>query len=203
MKEIMVTVHRDRSCRGVNSEGGFKGKGTTLAAVGLLRKALPLKSFLGKFSPRAQAWERHPRKAVQSRQRSAASPSLSQAFLPVNSPAGTGRVGLGAWPQCVEQGAGRHLSLSSRPWSNPGQARGVMHEANPPLSVDEQEVGVHPSCPGQRHLHPRMADPFPGSDSGRLSQRVTQTTEAAGPGHRSSPDHRQAWQSRPRAPSCR
>lgn len=61
----------------VNSEGGPKEKGTTLAAVGLLRKALPPKSFLGKFSPRAQTWEGHPRKAGQPRQRSAASLSLS------------------------------------------------------------------------------------------------------------------------------
>ena len=132
----------------VNSEGGSKEKGTTLAAAGLLRKALPLKSFLGKVSHRAQAWEGHPRKAVQPRQRSAASLSLSRAFHPVNSPAGTAHVGLGAWPQCVEQGAGRHLSLSSRPWSNPGQARGVMHEARPPLSADGRRLGFTPAARG-------------------------------------------------------
>ena len=52
-------------------------------------------------------------------------------------------------------------SLSSRHCSNPGQA---------PHSVDRQEVRVHPSYPGQRHLHPPYADPFPASESGHLSQ---------------------------------
>lgn len=39
--------------------------------------------------------------------------------------------------------------------------------------MDLLKVGIHPSCPGQRHLHPSKADLYPGSDSGHLSQRDT------------------------------
>lgn len=95
---------------------------------------------------------------------------------PVNGPVVTGLVGSGAGEQFLEQGACCHLSLSSMHWSK-GQGRDMRGQV--PLSMDRQ-IGVHPSCPGQWHLHPRLADPFPGSDSGHLSQRVTQTTEAAG-----------------------
>lgn len=98
-------------------------------------------------------------------------------------------------------GAGAEaVTSASPPGTDQNQARPGegCTRPGPPPSVDGQEVRVHPSCPGQRHFHPRTADPFPGSDSGHLSQRVTQTMEAAGPGHRWSPGHRQAWQSCPR-----
>ena len=54
---------------------------------------------------------------------------------------------------------------ASPPATGQIQATGGMHS-----SVDKQEVGIHPSYPGQPYLHPRTADLFPGSDSGHLSQ---------------------------------
>lgn len=165
----------------VNSEGGSKEKGNHFGCSGAVKEALPPKSFLGKSHPERKPGKGIPGKAVQPRQRSAAPLSLSRAFHPVNSPhRSTARVGLGNWPQRVEQGP----AVTSASLPGPGQIQArpeMMHEARPPLSADRREVGVHPSCPGQ-HLPPRMADPFPGSDSGHLSQHVgTWTTEAAGP----------------------
>lgn len=58
------------------------------------------------------------------------------------------------------------------------------------LSIDRQEV--YPSCPGQHLHHNGMADPFPGSDSGHLSQcDAGLRLYVQGPAAFS---HRQAWQ---------
>lgn len=126
------------------------------------------------FLPKGHAWEAFqergaspaPVKAKQPGYAPSRPPSCQCQSLPV---------WLGAWAQSLEQGA---VTSASPPSTSPIRARpgkGCTKQGSPtPLPPPQHgQAGGwgSPQLPGQPHLHPRTADPFPGSDSGHLSQR--------------------------------